>query len=283
MHTIKQLVNEIQSGNTSESVHASLQNAKNEAPYASLVYILRAMNVKDPELRFQAAIYSPDRGRLKQMVNAQPVTEEPIQMIEPGPVTVTIPKKVPVLDLSHVAETKPVTESPQTRTKNIRPIAMWKITPLSIIADNPSEKLADEDWKLSIPSQGSNTDISTPLSDYIKEQTSLATKKSKEISASVQEEAKSHEADLVNKFLAKPAQILRKPAPGASAARVVDLKATKSLHSDENLVTETLAKLHLRQNHRGEAIQIYEQLCLRYPEKSRYFMTQIQKIKENEL
>lgn len=280
MDTIKQLVDEIQTGNTSDTVLDHLENLEKKAPYASLVYILRAMNVEDPELRFQAAIYSPDRGRLKRLVKAKPIVVERVE--QSIPVAVVIPQKKPVLDFSQVLETEEVIEVPLSQ-KKIRPVAMWKITPLSIISDTDSDKQAGEGWKLSIPSTGSDTDISTPLNDYVKEQTALAIEKSTEISTSVQVEAKRQEVDLVNKFLAKPSQMLRKSAPGGSVTKIVDAKAKESLHSDENLITETLAKLHLRQNHPKEAIKIYEQLSLRYPEKSRYFVARIQKIKENEL
>lgn len=282
MDTIKQLVDEIQTGNTSDTVLDHLENLEKKAPYASLVYILRAMNVEDPELRFQAAIYSPDRGRLKRLVKAKPVVVEPIVPPVPVPVAVVVPQKKPVLDFSQVLETEEVIEVPLSQ-KKIRPVAMWKITPLSIISDTDSDKQTGEGWKLSIPSSGSDTGISTPLNDYVKEQTALAMEKSTEISTSVQVEAKRQEVDLVNKFLAKPSQMLKKSAPGGTVAKVVDTKAKESLHSDENLITETLAKLHLRQNHPKEAIKIYEQLSLRYPEKSRYFIARIQKIKENEL
>lgn len=282
MDAIKQLVEEIQSGDASDTVLGRIKKLENQAPYASLVYILRAMNVEDPEFRFQAAIYSPDRGRLKRLVKANPIPVEPIVQPIHAPVAVVIPQKKPVLDFSQVLETETLIETPPSQ-KKIRPVAMWKITPLSIISDTDTSMETGEGWKLSIPSNGPESEISTPLNDYIKEQTSLAIQKSTEISSAVQEEAKRQEIDLVNKFLAKPAQFLRKTAPGGSVAKIFDAKAKESLHSDENLITETLAKLHLRQNHPREAIEIYEQLSLRYPEKSRYFESQIQKIKENEL
>lgn len=285
MHTISQLVDEITSGNSTENVYLALNNAENDAPYASLVHILRAMNEEDPELRFKAAIYSPDRGRLKHLVNASPLLEEATEPPTPTAVEVVIPQKKPALDFSQVLKTENVAVEPDppiSKLKN-RPVAMWKITPLSILADtNPTRETGD-DWKLSIPSSEANAEISTPLNDYIQEQTALVREKSSEITSSVHAESKRQEVDLVSKFLAKPSQTLRKTAPGGSEIKIVDAKATESLHTDENLATETLAKLHLRQNHQEEAIKIYEQLSLRYPEKSRYFAKQIQKIKEKEL
>lgn len=282
MQKIKPLVDDIQAGKTSNDILEQLKERENEAPYASLVYILRAMNERDPELRFQAAIYSPDRGRLKKLVDPLPEAVKPVLEPEPLPVQVIIPKKKPILDFSQGLEEEDASPQPVPSTLT-RVVAMWKITPLSISIDSPSPESNGHNWKLSIPSQPSDADISTPLSDYVKEQTNLGQQKATEITSSLGKNSPREDMDLVNKFLAQPPRTLRKSAPGASVTQVVDSKAHASLDSDENLVTETLAKLHLRQNHPGDAIQIYEQLRLRYPEKSRYFEDQIQKIKENEL
>ncbi|HQQ95555.1 MAG TPA: hypothetical protein PLQ93_13455 [Bacteroidia bacterium] len=58
-------------------------------------------------------------------------------------------------------------------------------------------------------------------------------------------------------------------------------KAKESLLENEHLVTETLAKIYAMQGNIAKAIRSYEILSLKYPQKSAYFASLIQNLKNN--
>jgi hypothetical protein len=82
--------------------------------------------------------------------------------------------------------------------------------------------------------------------------------------------------DLINRFLEKK--------PRISPARETDEKSYHDLAENQaeppDLISETLARIYMSQKYYSKAIHIYEKLCLKYPEKSGYFATQIENIKE---
>jgi len=53
----------------------------------------------------------------------------------------------------------------------------------------------------------------------------------------------------------------------------------KSIEDNDDLTTETLAKIYIDQGHYERAIQAYKILCLKYPKKSGFFANQIKIIK----
>jgi len=56
--------------------------------------------------------------------------------------------------------------------------------------------------------------------------------------------------------------------------------ARKSVIEHDDLATETLAQIYAEQGHLQRAIKIYQQLIVKFPEKSRYFAAQIKNLEK---
>jgi hypothetical protein len=60
---------------------------------------------------------------------------------------------------------------------------------------------------------------------------------------------------------------------------VAQTLAEKSVSENQELISETLAKLLVRQGYKEKAINMYQRLSLAFPEKSAYFAAEIDKLK----
>ena len=85
------------------------------------------------------------------------------------------------------------------------------------------------------------------------------------------------QADLIDKFIIANPRI--EPVRDKTDKPVEDISQPFTEEKGE-FVTETLARIYINQGYYSKAIDIYEKLSLKYPEKSSYFATQIEKVKE---
>ncbi|WP_420387191.1 hypothetical protein [Roseivirga sp.] len=90
---------------------------------------------------------------------------------------------------------------------------------------------------------------------------------------------KKNQIELIEKFIQNEPQIDRqKLAESESSSGQVNL-ADKSIKQNEDFETETLARLMVKQGKLKRAEEIYKKLSLKFPEKSAYFASQIEKLK----
>jgi hypothetical protein len=85
------------------------------------------------------------------------------------------------------------------------------------------------------------------------------------------------QTDLIDKFIIANPRI--EPIREKSNQQFEEIKAPV-LEEEGGFVTETLAKIYISQEYYSKAIDIYEKLSLKFPEKSSYFASQIEKVKE---
>ena len=85
------------------------------------------------------------------------------------------------------------------------------------------------------------------------------------------------QSELIDKFIIANPRI--EPHKEKSNVPIDDI-SKPFVEESGGLVTETLARIYVSQGYYSKAIDIYEKLSLKFPEKSSYFASQIEKVKE---
>ncbi|NNF02709.1 MAG: hypothetical protein HKN22_08485, partial [Bacteroidia bacterium] len=88
---------------------------------------------------------------------------------------------------------------------------------------------------------------------------------------------KTAQQEIIDHFIKANPRIERPKAEFYSAPDM----AKRSIQDQGEIVTETLAKVYAEQGLSSKAIHIYEQLSLKYPQKSAYFAARIEEIRDS--
>lgn len=146
----------------------------------------------------------------------------------------------------------------------------------TLTADKEQENLSFVDW-LKRKQSGileQKTDQKTPTGTV--DEMPEKWKDSSENTMDTVQLRKSKTDALLEKFIAEEPTISRPVKDFYNPAKT----AKKSLEESDDLVSETLAKIHYMQKNYIKAITIYEKLILLYPEKKTFFANQIKKIEK---
>jgi hypothetical protein len=193
--------------------------------------------------------------------------EEPVFIVEPEPVVEdSLPAFVPEIDYLSLLASEPAKEQ--------QPL------PESIVETEEEPVIAEEAAKVVVevkpveapPSNLSFGDWLHFIKDHTVPQAEAITKEQKV------EAEKPDPNELINKFIAAEPRIVPQKAEFFSPANA----SRKSMMDDEEIVSETLAKVYAAQGNIPKAIRIYEKLSLLNPEKSTYFAAQIEFLKQKE-
>ena len=87
---------------------------------------------------------------------------------------------------------------------------------------------------------------------------------------------KDHRRNLIDDFIIKQPRIVSKGNTDDYESPPIEEPA----YEEPAMITDTLAKIYMKQEKYDKAILAYEKLSLKYPEKNSYFVGQIKKIKQ---
>jgi hypothetical protein len=204
---------------------------------------------------------------------SQPIIEEPTH--EPTAVVTNekiadeeLTAKAAVEESNGYAEIEPISQHIQPTTLSF---TEWLKLSQSGTIIHTNDLNVDEGISKETSKESSKDEVSlhTSINEVEEEITKSNTKSDKTESNIGQFES------ILDKFIRENPRMSRPKAEFYNPANM----AKQSVQEDEEIATETLAKVYMAQGHYKKAIRVYEKLCLIYPHRITYFADLIQKIK----
>jgi hypothetical protein len=286
----------------------SLNELRKKYPFFQTPYVIVAKALKDlnhPKTDAfvkKAAVYSPDRAHLKKIITGELVFDNEeekvieVNTVEIQEATVTEEVQVAAQKVEPNIELAKV-ETPVEPKKQVEAVVEKKTAdapptltiPSSLAIPNTVEEEITQ--KHTAPAKLAKTDQINELERdliEIRERKQRLAKLLNQQEEKVEEKkstgkkSSKSQVELIEKFIQNEPQFGKQKDHGQDSEYLQEDLATKKLKYQDEFATETLAALLFKQKKYERALDIYEKLSLKFPEKRTYFALQIQKIKESQ-
>ena len=239
------------------------------------VNLFREENLQYPLQLKKAAVYAGDRMVLRELI-------ESVKLKVPvaAPVEIKVPRKSPDLPADEVSQILQVETIPECSPMSV-PIPESSPEPVSslepeLIKEPGHDRMTPEELIAIVKKRLAeiNAEQHAKLAGAIDGHFLDYRQKDEQAIASLPLSPQNKEA-IIDKFILEEPKISK---PKAAFFNPSD-SAIRSNFDDEEIVSETLAKLYAEQGNISKAIHIYQKLSLLNQEKSRYFAAQIENLK----
>lgn len=239
-------------------------------PYFVLPKILAAKYERETtggastELLHWAAVQSPNRSRLKQLIEQEidflpPATDRAATLVNEETIAYqSLPPAPPS------SEAEPASPD-QTREEILKRL------------EENLNRFKKASKKTTEKPQGDNRDKEEQLNKDLAAEDLIATIKKKEKKV-ILDARKKEQNDLIKAFSKKSIQ-LAAIKENQDAAKLTDLSENSTVFNDK-IVSESFAKLLVKQNKKDQAIEIYQKLRLKFPDKTAYFAALIKELED---
>lgn len=263
--------------NLTEDECAEVGKLSKEYPYSQILYLLHSRAAQDLQsqekttLLHQSALYATDRSILKLVMTASRrerispptlapppfiVLSEPVANVPEPLMKVKDPELLPSVTLTGDALRDDLYHELEKLQRLKHDFG------ISIDQFNKSQR---EDVELIKKARDVKEPIADPLLEEIK-----STKKKLKVEGTKQKE----QNEIIDQFI-KTKPVLLKPKPVVPSA---DLSEDSGIFSD-NIVSETLVNILLKQGKKDKAIEVLKKLIWKFPQKKAYFAAQIENLK----
>lgn len=264
-----------------------------EFPYSQVIRSLAARATQDnllPDKEDQlhlAAIYTTDRAVFKSIMSASPLerkleASEPIKTETTEPITAQVPEVIEELPPVYIA---PVHVHLAEPTPDLSGDLLYD----ELARDLARLKDLRHQFEETFKNLENGTSNAEPISEKIDQKKKLKqTDSGEDLLSEIKNSKKKikpegpkqkEQIEIIDQFIKTQPSIKGKVAAEAPPSQKDDL-SEKSLIYGENIISETLAQILIKQGKKDKAIEVFKKLIWKFPQKKAYFAAQIEDLKK---